>query len=234
MTLEYLGRLVVDLNADDGAPAAAFGVMVRTPKFKARKFYPRGDRLYMGPLVEGSEPQIDNAENLFYNTMLTRDGVLIVTNGQHTDARFYSGKHEKVNFEDTFMPKFPLDTSELIMQIWGYEQDPMNTPRIALVSYPNFRRTSLFAIANKHNGGTASGAIVHSAGNVPRGLSTYKIVDGKAVARSIANSGEIHYNLVDVPISGNTAQDLADSFFNEMHPDLVVASAGAVFRDSIW
>ena len=232
MTLEYIGRVVVNLLADDGSPSAAYAVMVRSPPNKARKFYDRGDRLYMGPLVEGSEPTVQNAGLIFYNTMLQKGNALFVTNGQQTDGRTYNGKRPEISFEDTFFPTAePITTSEEIMQQWGYEQDSMKTPRVTLARFPNI---GLFSIASEYNGETRADAIVHQPGFTPRGLSTYEIVDGQAVARHIANSGEIQKCLVEIPIGGNSPEELADSLFHAMHPDLVVASAAAVFRNGKW
>ena len=229
--MHYFGRMPAVLFADDGSPAVAYGLTARSPPNRKRKFYDRGDRLYVGPLKEGSEREVKDAHLIFYNTMLTKGNVITVTNGQQTDGRTFDGDTGKINFEQN-LAKLYTQKAEEIMRAWGYESDSMTTPRVSLARTPD---QALFAMATEFNGESREGAILFSpSSGRPKGLPTYMDSPNGSVAWHIANSGEVERCLIELPLSGNNAQEIAENLFYLTNPSQIIAAAAGVFRNGLW
>jgi len=231
----YHGRMPVALVTPEGRPAAGYLVQVRSLPNKKRKFELLSDRLYAAPL-DPKDLEKPDADLIFYHTMLSKNGMLFVTNGAQTDMQTLRSKSVR-NFHDNFSGnqndfsgRIPFSEAEAIMSDWGYEPDNMFTPRVALVRYPG---CALFAIVSKHeNGGV--GVISVGVTEASIGLPTYTESNGQAVSLSVENSGYLYENLVHIPVTGNTAEEIANQLYEFSDPKLIVASAGAVFRNGKW
>ncbi|MBI4170748.1 MAG: hypothetical protein HY514_03570 [Candidatus Aenigmarchaeota archaeon] len=236
--MPYHGRTLIEFVTSVGKPGAGYIVQVRSLPNKKRRFEPLGDRLYMQPL-DPKQLEEPGAELTFYNTMLVKGDILIVANGVHTDGILKGGKPrgsvERPNFSDDFTGErgIGLEQAEKIMRTWRYEPDSMATPRVALVRWPD---NHLFAIATKYGDGVGVGAIEGSQalGRQGRGLPTYTTRDGNVVSLSIQNSGYLRDYLIDVPVVGNTAEEIAGHLYNSSGENLIVAAAAAVFENGEW
>lgn len=222
----YFGRMPLALVTPDGKPAAGYLVQARSLSNRKRKIEPLPDRLYVAPL-DPKDLEKPDSDLIFYHTMLCKGNTLVVTNGAQTDMPTLSGRAVR-NFEKDFSDSDPMGEAEVIMQDWGYEPDSMSTPRVALVRCPD---KAVFAIASKHDHGGV-GAISMTVVNAC-GLPTYTERDGQAVSLSIEKSGYLHRYLVDIPVTGSTAKEIADQLY-DLGGDIIVASAGAVFSDERW
>ncbi|MFA4819574.1 MAG: IMP cyclohydrolase [Candidatus Aenigmatarchaeota archaeon] len=242
----YHGRMPVAYVTPSGNPAAGYLVQMRSLPNKKRKFVPQGDRLWLAP-IDPADWEKPDADLIFYNTMLIRpDGILAVTNGAQTDKGMKRGK-PVLNFEHDFSCRYPEMTSRSIMHSWGYEPDSMSTPRVALVVSPTISDPSscsyLFSTATRTEpvcdddiGVIAHGFyyrdIIMERNGI--GLPTYRSADGQAVSLSLYDDMEFLGSLIRVPLTGETPEEIAQSLFDFSDPSLIVASAGAVFRDDVW
>lgn len=223
----YHGRIVVA-----GPGFVAYAISGRSPPSQKRRLEFREDMIYAGPVGEPTEEQKRNAGLIFYNAMRARDDrTIIVTNGAHTDAKQKDGIAVP-NFFDDFSLEEAESSAGRIMSAWGYEPDSAKTPRIALVK--NVGMMAFFSIATESSGQTATGTCREQFHEyAPRGLATYSGRNDEADSWHISSSENIQGLLINVPISGNTPDELASSLYNFVDQRYIVAAAAAVY-DGKW
>src|SRR3989344_1648014 len=227
--MTYFGRMPVSYITPEGNPAAGYLIQVRSLPNKKRKLEPLTDRLYVSPL-DPADLEKPDADLIFYHTMLRKGNSLIVTNGAQTDMNNLRGKKVR-NFDEEFSGKNPILESEAVMSDWGYEPDSMSTPRVALVRYPDI---SFFSIASKNGDGGIGAIQVSVSSSGALGLPTYTEREGQTVSLSVPGSGNIQPFMVRIPLTGNTATEIANELYEFSRPDIIVASAGAVLRNGKW
>ncbi len=223
----YHGRIVVAGLTPSRNPFAAYAISGRSEGSKKRWFLNLFDSVVVQPVGgELTAEQEKSSHLIFYNAMRKRkDALLFTTNGAQTDTNYIDDK-KIMNFYDDFETRGDATN---ILEEWGYENDPpIFTPRIALVSFPYDR--ALFSIVTKSGVlKTASSKTKMLSHDSAVALSTYQAKDDNALPWSFESPSDIEKCLINVPLNGESPEEIADQLYNFLDNRFVVSTAGAVF-----
>ena len=223
----YLGRVVGIGITESGRSFVVYGVSGRSEASRQRKAVPYRTRVAIEPLGQPTEEQRQQAALLTYNAIKVFNGVTsefyywpyaIVSNGRHTNSLDHVCSQRSSDDTDGFRKA---------LKRWGPEPDRYNTPRImAVKSLCGVSDIGLITQPNKPR------IITVLDDREPRGktltISTYS---GDTTEPEASRFSRVRDIIRKVPLRGDTAQELAESFFEWMDPQFVVSTASAVWVD---
>lgn len=221
----YLGRIVGVGRTETGRPFVVYGVSGRSDSSRQRKAVPYDRRIAIGPLDQMTEEQHQQASLLMYDAITTSNelAVAVVSNGKHTNDIYDSlYKHAPLR-RLVYSPLERLLHTPL--EEWGAEPDRYHTPRIAgIIDLDGYAALGIVTKAKRPG--------VVSFVNVPSGkalvLSTYT---GESTEPEAPNYRRTFDIIRKINLVGDTAPELAVSFFEWMDPEFVVCTASAVWFD---
>ncbi|MCP8304041.1 MAG: hypothetical protein H3Z50_01005 [archaeon] len=218
----YLGRIIAFGSTREERPCCAYAVSGRSRSSKARKAVVYDKKITIEPLGQVSEEQRYQASLIFYDCIISREDppLVVIGNGRQVNPIFNISSSED----------FPTTMSRVLKE-FGPEPDRYSTPRIAGA----LKKYSINGDWVSYVGMITSDNIDVKFIGIQRNkliyLATYT---GEGAEPRAPQLTDIKKILKKIELEGDTAKDLADSFFDWVDPDFVVCTASAVWMGDLW
>ncbi len=210
ISMVYLGRICGVGKTRDGKTALIYAVSGRSEPSKQRKATVHNNTVHIGGLDDSDADPLRH-----YDAMMLGGNNGVATNGDHTKEVF------KVRSEE------PRSKLERVLEKRGPEEDSYCTPRIAAYIQHITIGSTAFAmayLARVSRSGVDSIPIDLNFSNGFTGISTY--AGDREDSRNVIIPETS--TLVELPISGFNARELARELYEWMDHEFIVCTAAAV------
>ncbi|MCP8312166.1 MAG: hypothetical protein L6M37_04350 [Candidatus Methylarchaceae archaeon HK02M1] len=218
----YLGRIIVVGSTREEQPCCAYAVSGRSRSSKARKAVVYDKKITIEPLEQVSEEQRYQASLIFYDCIISREDLplVVIGNGRQVNPISSISSSEDI----------PIMMSRVLKE-FGPEPDRYSTPRIV----GTLKKYSINGEWVSYVGMITSDNIDVKSIEIKRNkliyLGTYT---GEGVEPRAPQLTDLKKILKNIELEGDTAKDLADSFFDWIDPNFIVCTASAVWMGDSW